>query len=132
MPTVTFRGRELDCEDGAVLRDVLRAGDVSPHNGAADSLNCRGHGTCGTCAVEVRPAASGGDGADDDSAGGDATPPVDPMGATERRRLSFPPHDVDAGLRLSCQTRVRGDLLVRKYPGFWGQHADREPVGDVD
>jgi len=108
MPTVRFRGREIDCEEGTVLRDVLLDADESPHNGRADALNCRGHGTCGTCAVEVEGETSERD-------------------AAERRRLSLPPHDPDDGLRLSCQTRVEGDLTVRKYPGFWGQHTDREP-----
>ncbi len=90
-----------------MLRDVLLAADCSPHNGRSDLLNCRGHGTCGTCAVDV-------DG------------PVTERTAQERRRLSFPPHDPDDGLRLACQVRVRGDLDVEKYPGFWGQHVPDE------
>jgi ferredoxin len=45
----------------------------------------------------------------------------------EQDRLSVPPHDADSGLRLACQIRVQGDLTVRKYPGFWGQHTDRDP-----
>jgi len=44
--------------------------------------------------------------------------------AVERRRLAFPPHDPDSGLRLACQTRVRGDLTVTKHQGFWGQHVE--------
>lgn len=105
MPTVTFRGTEVECDTDEILRDVLLAADESPHNGTADRLNCRGHGTCGTCAVEV-------DG------------PVSERTAVERRRLSFPPHDPDSGLRLACQTRVRGDLTVTKHEGFWGQHVE--------
>lgn len=106
MPTIEFEGREIDCEDGAILRDALLAAGTTPHNGAADRLNCRGHATCGTCAVEI-------DG------------PVSEMGARERQRLSFPPHDPESGLRLACQTRVEGDLVVRKHGGFWGQHVER-------
>jgi ferredoxin len=109
MPTVTVRDREIECEEGAILRDVLLAAGVSPHNGRADTLNCGGHGTCGTCAVEI-------------------TGDVSDAGRRERIRLSAPPHDRDAGLRLACQIRVRGDVTVQKYPGFWGQHTDREPV----
>lgn len=109
MPTVTFRGREIECDEGAILRDVLLEAGVSPHNGRANTLNCGGHGTCGTCAVEV-------------------TGDVDDAGGRERFRLSAPPHDPDAGLRLACQTRVRGDLTVRKYPGFFGQRTDRDPI----
>ena len=109
MATVTFRDREIECERGEILRDVLLEADRSPHNGAAGTLNCGGHGTCGTCAVEVS---------------GD----VSEMTSGERRRLSLPPHSVDSGLRLACQTRVEGDVTVTKYPGFFGQHQDREPT----
>ena len=108
MPTVTFGGSEIECEEGAVLRDVLIESGNSPHNGRSRHLNCRGMATCGTCAVEVEGEAS-------------------ERNAGETRRLSFPPHDTDAGLRLACQVRVEGDVTVRKYPGFWGQHTDREP-----
>lgn len=113
MPTVSFAGERIDCERGAVLRDVLLAAGASPHNGRASALNCRGHGTCGTCAVRVE---------------GDVSEPTD----VERRRLRFPPHDPDAGLRLSCQTRVEGDATVEKFPGFWGQRVEEAPVADAD
>ena len=105
MPTVRFRGTAIDCEQGALLREVLLAAAETPHNGTADRLNCRGHGTCGTCAVAV-------DG------------PVSEPTAIERRRLSLPPHDADSGLRLACQTRIEGDIAVSKHPGFWGQHTE--------
>lgn len=107
MPTVTVRGREIECEEGAVLRDVLLQADESPHNGRANALNCGGHGTCGTCSVDV-------------------TGEVSDPGRRERVRLSLPPHDTDSGLRLACQIRVEGDVIVEKYPGFWGQHTDRD------
>lgn len=103
MPAIQFRGREIECKEGAVLRSALLEAAQSPHNGRADALNCHGHGTCGTCAVAVEGT-------------------VSEMSAGERRRLSFPPHDLDSGLRLACQTRVEGDVVVEKYPGFWGQH----------
>ncbi|MFB6157390.1 MAG: 2Fe-2S iron-sulfur cluster-binding protein [Haloferacaceae archaeon] len=111
MPTVGFRGREIECERGAVLRDVLLDAGETPHNGAADLANCRGHGTCGTCAVAVD---------------GETTAPT----TAERVRLSVPPHDPDGGLRLACQTRVLGDLDVEKHPGFWGQHVGGDAAGD--
>ncbi|MFB6280859.1 MAG: 2Fe-2S iron-sulfur cluster-binding protein [Haloferacaceae archaeon] len=110
MPTVAFRGREIECEPGSILRDVLLDAGVSPHNGRADGFNCRGHGTCGTCAVAVE---------------GDTNAAT----RRERARLSAPPHDPDADLRLACRTRVYGDVTVEKYPGFWGQHVEQDPVG---
>lgn len=105
MPTVQFEGTEIECERGALLRDVLLEADESPHNGGSALLNCHGFGTCGTCAVEID---------------GEVSDPT----ARERRRLRFPPHTPERGLRLACQTRVRGDLTVTKHDGFWGQHAE--------
>lgn len=108
MPIVTFRGREIECEPGAILREVLLEADRSPHNGRANLFNCRGHGSCGTCAVAVTGA-------------------VSERTRRETARLSVPPHDPETDLRLACQTRVKGDVTVEKYPGVWGQHTDREP-----
>ncbi|SFR43614.1 2Fe-2S iron-sulfur cluster-binding protein [Halogeometricum limi] len=107
MPTVRFRGRDFPCNRGDVLRDVLIAGDDSPHNGRSRVLNCRGSGSCGTCAVSVTGAVT------------DRT-------RRETARLSFPPHAPESGLRLACQTRVLGDLTVEKHPGFWGQHTETD------
>ena len=102
MPTVTFRGEDIDCEEGAILRDVLLDAGLSPHNGPT-AVSCHGLGTCGTCAVAIE---------------GD----VDDPNSRERWRLDFPPHDADSGLRLACQVRVTDDLTVEKRPGFWGHH----------
>jgi ferredoxin len=110
VPSVEFRDRAMDCSQGEFLRDVLLAAGESPHNGRANALNCRGHGSCGTCAVEV-------DG------------PTSEPTTREEARLSVPPHTGDGHLRLACQTRVLGDLAVRKHPGFWGQHADEPAAG---
>jgi len=111
MPTVSYGDETVECERGAVLRDALLEAGIVPHNGRAEHANCRGHGTCGTCAVAVDGAVS------------------DPT-RVERWRLDFPPHDAGSGLRLACQTRVEGDLTVRKFPGFWGQHVDRPALTD--
>jgi ferredoxin len=105
MPTVSFCDRSIDCETGAILRDVLLDAGETPHNGRAEVLNCRGHGSCGTCAVAVSGAVS-------------APTRREPL------RLAIPPHDPEDGLRLACQTRVLGDVAVEKLGGFWGQHVD--------
>ncbi len=51
----------------------------------------------------------------------------------ERARLSFPPHTyeraVAKNLRLACQVRVVGDIVVRKNNKFWGQ-GDEEQAYD--
>lgn len=103
MPVVRYQGQELSCESGERLRDVIHRAGLSPHNGESAWFNCKGFGTCGTCAVEIEEA--------------DALPPKN---ARERWRLNFPPHQEESGLRLACQIRVTQDLTVHKHEGFWG------------
>lgn len=105
MPTITYDGSEIECEEGQILRNALKSAGLSPHNGSADLLNCRGHATCGTCAVVV----DGDEGA------------VSERNASEQRRLSMPPHELAENLRLACQTEVYDDVTVEKGDGFWGQ-----------
>jgi ferredoxin len=102
MPTIQFEERKIYCARGAQLREVLIRHGIVPHNGNSRYLNCMGVGTCGTCAVRV-------------------TGHVSPLNAVERMRLSLPPHKPGKSLRLSCQTKVLGDIIVEKGKGFWGQ-----------
>ena len=104
---VRFKGREVSVKDGETLRTaMLRSGMITPHNGQAQLINCRGLGTCGTCAVEVK---------------GDVLPSS--WNRQESLRLNFPPHAAPGNLRLrlACQVRVKGDLEVTKFDKFWGQ-----------
>ena len=119
MPTVHFAGRPYTCAPGATLRDVLLEGGATLYAPPMDVLHCRGLGTCGTCAVEVRPVTE------------PAPPEPDattPLTAMERWRLRFPPHapdnapvDPGATLRLACQVRVLGDVRCVRRGGLWGQ-----------
>ena len=95
---------------GELLRTALLRRGLSPHNNNSQLINCRGLGTCGTCAVEVRGA-------------------VEPAEASqrERLRLSFPPHELRPKLRLACQCRVHGDVVVSKFEGFWGARPTLAP-----
>ena len=115
MPTVHFAGRRFTCAAGDTLRDVLLRGGAALYAPPMDLLHCRGLGTCGTCAVEVR-------------AMHDEAEPLSPMTAVERWRLRFPPHapdnapvDPGATLRLACQVRVQGDVRCVRRSGLWGQ-----------
>jgi len=122
---VRFKGAEIPARRGETLRTaLLRSGVTTPHNGRAQLINCRGLGTCGTCAVEIR---------------GKVWPAS--WNAKERLRLNFPPHAPPGNerLRLACQVRVEGDLEVTKYDKFWGQGdaetADRSfstPFGELE
>ena len=109
MPIVRFCGKSISCESGDLLRDVLKRAGLPPHNGNARWFNCKGLGTCGTCAVTIEGE-------------------IEEPSARERWRLSFPPHQPGSGLRLACQVRVNANLRVTKHAGFWGQRlAGPEP-----
>lgn len=101
MPRIHFKDQTITCDAGANLRRVLLKAGLTPHNGESRWFNCKGFGTCGTCALEI-------DGE------------VSEKTKRERWRLDFPPHEAGAGLRLACQCRVRGDLTLTKHGGFWG------------
>ena len=101
MPTVEFAGQKVECPLGSNLRMVLIRARLPLYTAAARALHCRGRGSCGTCAVHVEGRAS------------EMTP-------AEQKRLSRWPHDPDSGVRLACQVRVNGDLVVTKHAGFFG------------
>ena len=107
MPTIEFAGQTIECMQGANLRLVLIRARLPLYNSAARAMNCRGSGTCGTCAVRIE---------------GEVSEPT----GRERLRLKFPPHDPESGLRLACQCSVIGDLKVTKHEGMFGQ--GKEPV----
>jgi ferredoxin len=105
MPIVHFAGQSVDCPHGANLRLVLVRARLPLYNSAAQALNCRGRGACGTCAVRIE---------------GDVSEPT----AAEERRLALPPLRREEGLRLACQCKVLGDLTITKYAGLWGQRPE--------
>lgn len=51
---VSYRGRTIEVAAGAKLRTALLQAGLTPHNGRAQLINCRGLATCGTCAVQIR------------------------------------------------------------------------------
>jgi ferredoxin len=102
MPIVKFQGKTINCETGANLRKVLLDHKLNLYNGNAKYINCRGIGSCGTCAVEIKGE-------------------VSPVNWKDRARRSLPPHSPEKNRRLACQIKVLGDLEVIKYDGFWGQ-----------
>jgi ferredoxin len=105
MAQVQAQGKTIVCDRGANLRKVLLKNEISVYNDAASVINCRGIGTCGTCAVEIEGE-------------------VSEMGWREKARLSVPPHSPKSNLRLSCQVKVLGDIKVTKHEGFWGEGSE--------
>ena len=106
MPKIRINGFLLTCDRGDNLRRVLKRNGLPPYNGAARYLNCRGLGTCGTCAIQIKGE-------------------VSPKTRVEKWRLNFPPHQEADGLRLACQCIVEGDLELVKHGGFWGEKVSR-------
>ena len=102
MPIVTVQGKILTCDYEANLRRVLLQHEINLHNGKSKMINCRGIGTCGTCAVAIIGESN-------------------PANWRDKARRSLPPHSLEQNRRLACQTKVFGDMEVIKYDGFWGQ-----------
>lgn len=102
MPRVTAQGKTFECDRGANLRQVLLKHGVALHNGQSKIINCKGIGTCGTCAVQVE---------------GEVTE----LQWKEKARRSLPPHSLEKDRRLACQVCVLGDVKLTKFDGFWGQ-----------
>mmetsp|Transcript_30235 Transcript_30235/g.39864 ORF Transcript_30235/g.39864 Transcript_30235/m.39864 type:complete len:223 (+) Transcript_30235:116-784(+) len=104
--TIEIRGQTIEATKGQRLRTALLRNGVSPHNGKAKLINCRGLGTCGTCAVEIQ---------------GRVLP--EKRTQIEDVRLSFPPFTKESGsnLRLACQCFIHDNLVLTKYDEFWGQ-----------
>lgn len=107
---ITFAdGNSVDVPKGTLLRTAMLKNGVSPHNDKAQIINCRGIGSCGTCAIRVEGQ-------------------VEPQDWTiaEKLRLNIFPHKEpeNEGLRLACQIFVMGDLNVTKMNGFWGQGSE--------
>ncbi len=102
MPTVTAQEKTFACPVGANLRRVLLDHGIDLYNGNARLINCRGIGSCGTCAVHIEGE-------------------VSPANWKDTGRRSLPPHNPERPLRLACQTQVLGDISVTKYDQFWGQ-----------
>jgi len=115
--TISYRGRSVRIPRGTKLRTALLSNGLTPHNESAVYINCRGIGSCGTCAVEVLSSC--------DDMDKSATPAVLPVEWTtaERLRLNFPPHSAPSNqkLRLACQVRCNTDLTVVKRDKFWGE-----------
>ena len=102
MPKVTAQGKTFECASGANLRQVLLENGIDLYNGQAKLINCRGIGSCGTCAVAVEGE-------------------VSTANWKDKARRSLPPHNIEKNRRLACQTKVLGDVRVTKFDGFWGQ-----------
>jgi len=99
------------------LKKTLKQFNIFPYNGKSKYLNCKGIGSCGTCAVSVLDFDGNKIYSSKDEYIGDLT-------KMEKIRLNFFPHTLDnsfeKSLRLSCQYKIKTDLMTIKNNGFWG------------
>ena len=104
MSVVTFHNehRSFEVEPGSNLRAMMLKLGVTPYQGHTVLTNCRGHNFCGTCAVEIVD-------------GKGAAPRGQDEEATLTGNLLFA-KVVEKNLRLSCQTKITGDMVVKTHP----------------
>lgn len=89
MPKVYFarQNRTIEVPYGANLREEALKHDIDIYGFPNKFLNCRGHGLCGTCKVQVDPEWN-----------------LSDRTNAENRKLNAAP------LRLACQSKVEGDI----------------------
>jgi len=104
MPVVTFHNeyRSVDVDPGTNLRALMLKVSVTPYQGISQLINCRGHNFCGTCAVDVVD-------------GKGASPRSQDEEATLGGNLLIA-KIVEKNVRLSCQTTIVGDMVVKTHP----------------
>jgi len=110
MPTVRFVNEKIEIQvpQGANLRKEALAAGVGVYSGIHKVLHCPGLGACGSCRVMITK------GIENASA----------MGMIEKLRFHAPIPDPatmayignESNMRLSCQTRVMGDMEVKTKP----------------
>jgi ferredoxin len=106
MPTVKFvsEAKAIEVPVGANLRlEALKAG-VDVYRWRHKMLNCRGHGTCGTCRVLITKGVEN----------------ASPASGWEKMRLGLSMVSIgfEQQMRLSCQTIVNGDMEVETRPAL--------------
>jgi ferredoxin len=106
MPKVKFikEKKEIEVPEGANLREEAMKAGIQVYPGVNKYLNCFGNATCGTCKVLIKK-------------GMENTGPKSFMEkVTLFRMFSAIGHENE--MRLSCQTRVNGDIEVETQPDF--------------
>lgn len=112
MPKIKFirENKTIEVPSGSILRKVALENAIQVNPGPNKYLNCLGNGTCGTCAVHIKKGFAN----------------CSPVGLMEGVRLSVTPFSIghEQEMRLSCQTRVLGDIEVETQPE-WNLHGEK-------
>ena len=108
MPLVTFEkeNKRLVCNSGINLRRLAKEAGIAIYSGLNSLINCRGHGLCGTCEVELVTAQQ-----------------LHPRTRMEEQKLRNKPLE----RRLACQLVVHGDMTVRTHPPKWTPLDSKSP-----
>lgn len=111
MPRVTIQplNRTIEAKEGATIMEAARA------NGLYWPTTCGGEGICTSCACIIAEGAGN----------------LDRQGRSERKTLSEERGEAalrDGRLRLACQARLRGDIVVKK-PGVRPARPSALPLG---
>jgi ferredoxin len=112
---ITAEGKTFEVAMASNLRESLLDRNINLYNSGATILNCHGHGTCGTCLVQVE---------------GNVSAPTQ----IEKIRMALPPNSSHPERRLSCQVKVMGDVRVTKFDDFFGtgEHSNWTPDLDLN
>ncbi len=109
MPTVKFVNEKItvEVEEGANLRAVAQKNGIEVYEGPHKIIHCPGFGLCGSCNVAVTKGSEN----------------CSPKGLIETGQKFANPllglkilSNPDKEVRLSCQTRVEGDMEVETCP----------------
>jgi ferredoxin len=105
LPVVKFEreGKAIEVEKGANLRKVALKSGINVYKGIDSIFNCRGHGLCGTCRVEI---------VDGEKNVSRRTP----LEEWTLRGKFLIARKINPNLRLSCKTIINGDITVLTSP----------------
>ena len=115
MPKIKFikEQKEIEVPVGANLREQALKAGIPVYSGVNKYLNCYGLGCCGTCRVLIK---------------NDTMKNCSPKSFWEKLRLGLSWFSIGAEkeVRLSCKTKVTGDIEVHTRPewnlsGQWGK-----------
>jgi len=101
---ITNEKKEIEIPAGVNLRKAARDAGIQLYAGLTRYLNCRGLGSCGTCAVLVK---KGMDSLTDKTL-------MEKL--TLGRSLKVIGHEHE--MRLACQCTVKGDCTIETQPGL--------------
>ena len=104
MPKVKLinENKTIEVPEGSNLREEALKAGIEVYRWRHKLVNCHGHGTCGTCRVLIKKGMEN----------------ASPVSKWEKFRLGISMVSIgfEDQMRLSCQTKVTGDIEVETCP----------------